>query len=305
MRMQLRTIFFMKGINFVLASSTIFVSMCLIILNTSFNSSALFAAANGDYRSKATGNWSSTSSWEFYNGTSWVAATGTPTSADGSITILSGHTVTVTVSITADQVIVDPGGSLTVFSGKNLTIANGTGDDLTVNGTVTINGTITNQASSNMELSGLAILKNGGANTFASNATININSGGRYRAEDASMTVSSGHWIVKSGGVYQHNLDAAALPVATWNSGSTCEVTGVVSTLPSGLNQIFKNFTWNCPNQTSIENLQGKLIDVNENLIFTSTGTGSVRLSQTENYTLNIGGNVYVQGGYLYATCKS
>ena len=305
MRMQARTKFNMKGIYFVLASSSIFVTLCLMILSTSFNGNALFAAANGDYRSKATGNWSATTTWEFYNGTSWVAATGTPTSADGIITIQSGHTVTVTVSISVDQVTVDPGGALSVFSGKNLTIANGTGDDLTVNGTVTINGTLTNQGSTNMELSGLTILKNGGANTFASNATINVNSGGRYRAEDASMTVSSGHWIVKSGGVYQHNLNAATLPVAAWNSGSTCEVSGVVSTLPSGLNQAFANFIWDCPSQTSIENLQGKLIDVNENLTLLSTGTGSVRLSQTENYTLNIGGNLYVQGGYFYATCKS
>src|SRR5437016_4723161 len=43
------------------------------------------AAVAGDYRSKVTGNWSSTSTWEKYNGSSWVAATATPSNADGVI----------------------------------------------------------------------------------------------------------------------------------------------------------------------------------------------------------------------------
>src|SRR6185369_263660 len=49
------------------------------------------AIASGDYRTMATGNWNSISTWEKYNGTSWVAAVATPTSADGTITILNGH----------------------------------------------------------------------------------------------------------------------------------------------------------------------------------------------------------------------
>lgn len=305
MKMQSRVRLNMKGIYFVLTSSVIFVSLCFFILIFFINSGYIFASTSGDYRSKATGNWNATSTWEYYNGASWVAAASTPTSSDGIITIQNGHTVTVTASVTVDQLTLDAGGALTIFSGKNLTIAAGTGNDLTVNGDLTISGTLTNQASSHMELSGLAILKNGGANNFASNATININNGGRYRAEDATMTVSSGHWTVQSGGVYQHNLDGAALPVATWIAGSTCEVTGVVSTQPSGLNQIFENFTWNCPSQTSIENLTGKLIDIDGDFTFVSTGTGSVRLSQPENYTLNILGNFYYQGGTMYATTKS
>ena len=289
----------------IIASSCLCFFISLFFIFYIIETKNVSAVSLGDYRSKATGNWSTTSTWEYYNGTSWVAATGTPTSTDGIITIQSGHTVTVTVNVTVDQVIVDPGGGLTVFSGKNLTIANGTGDDLTVNGTVTINGTLTNQASTNMEVGGLAILKNGGANNYAGNATININNGGRYRAEDASMTVSANHWIVKSGGVYQHNLNGAALPVANWMPGSTCEVTGVVSTQPSGLTQPFENFTWNCSSQTSIENLQGKLTTINGDFTFVSTGTGSVRLSQPENYTLAIGGNFNFQGGNLFATTKS
>ena len=38
-----------------------------------------FAQVSGDYRSNvASGNWNATSSWQTFNGTSWVAASSTP-----------------------------------------------------------------------------------------------------------------------------------------------------------------------------------------------------------------------------------
>jgi hypothetical protein len=63
----------------------------------------LMAQVTGDYRSKATGNWSSSSTWQIYNGSSWVNATSYPgqNSNVGTITIGSGNTVTLNVNITA------------------------------------------------------------------------------------------------------------------------------------------------------------------------------------------------------------
>ncbi|MBK6398443.1 MAG: hypothetical protein IPF75_09290 [Bacteroidetes bacterium] len=40
-----------------------------------------------DYRSKASGSWNATSTWQRFNGSSWVNATATPTSSDTTITI--------------------------------------------------------------------------------------------------------------------------------------------------------------------------------------------------------------------------
>src|SRR6185295_14371244 len=91
-------------------ATTSFVAIMVVGLVVFFNlsdSKKTLAATSGDYRSKATGNWNSTSTWEKYNGSGWVAATATPTNADGAITIRSGHTVTVTASVTTDQVTVD------------------------------------------------------------------------------------------------------------------------------------------------------------------------------------------------------
>ena len=39
------------------------------------------ASASGDYSTAASGNWNSTATWQKYNGTSWIAAVATPTSA--------------------------------------------------------------------------------------------------------------------------------------------------------------------------------------------------------------------------------
>src|SRR5258708_1628965 len=90
-----------------------------------------FAQAAGDYRSKATGNWNATATWERFDGTSWVAAVATPTSADGAITIRSGHIVTISATVTYDQVTVDAGGQVTVAAKHQPNLAYGAGDEMT------------------------------------------------------------------------------------------------------------------------------------------------------------------------------
>src|SRR5689334_20922386 len=64
----------------------------LVIFNLTGRKHAA-AAANGDYRSVGTGNWSSITTWEKYNGTTWLPAITAPSSTDGVITIQNGHTV--------------------------------------------------------------------------------------------------------------------------------------------------------------------------------------------------------------------
>ncbi|MDP3147781.1 MAG: T9SS type A sorting domain-containing protein [Ignavibacteria bacterium] len=109
----------------------------------SFN---LFAQSVGDYRTPiagTTGNWNEPTRWEMYTaGLVWVEAGSSPTSANGLITIGSGGNITITSGITVDQVVVASGGTLTVNSGVSLYIANGDGDDLTVNGTFALAGNL-------------------------------------------------------------------------------------------------------------------------------------------------------------------
>ncbi len=132
------------------------------------------------FRSATTGNWNSNSTWETsVDGTTWAAATYTPTSSEGTITIQNGHNVTVNASVTADELTVASTGTLTVASTQTLTIANGTGTDLTVNGTLNNLGTIT-QSSSTMSVgtAGTYIhAVNGGTiptATWSSGSTLNV-----------------------------------------------------------------------------------------------------------------------------------
>ena len=61
------------------------------------------AQVTGDYRSKASGNWGSSSTWQIYNGIAWVNATSYPgqNSNVGTVTIGSGNTVSLNVNITS------------------------------------------------------------------------------------------------------------------------------------------------------------------------------------------------------------
>ncbi|MEA2176425.1 MAG: hypothetical protein QOD00_4017, partial [Blastocatellia bacterium] len=70
------------------------------------------------FRSAATGTWNSNATWEMStDGTTWVAATQTPTSANDTITVRSPHVVTVAASVDADQLTVDGGGKISVNNG--------------------------------------------------------------------------------------------------------------------------------------------------------------------------------------------
>ena len=97
----------------------------------------------GDYRTAGNVTFSAATNWQTFDGSIWVAAVSAPTNANGVITIQTGHTATVSAAATLDQVVVASGGILTVSSGQTLSIANGTGTDLSISGTVNNSGIIT------------------------------------------------------------------------------------------------------------------------------------------------------------------
>jgi len=95
-----------------------------------------FSQATGDYRTAATGNWNAPATWQRYDGSVWQSNPVAPTFNDGVITVRNTHTVTITAAITADQIVVETGGTLTMnVNNANLTLNDGTGTDLTIDGT--------------------------------------------------------------------------------------------------------------------------------------------------------------------------
>ncbi len=95
------------------------------------------------FRTRQSGNWNDVISWE----TSPVAdfasgvvspSTTTPDFTSNTITVQSGHTITVAANVAADQIIVNSGGAIVVNNGSILSINDGVGFDITVNGSVTV-----------------------------------------------------------------------------------------------------------------------------------------------------------------------
>jgi hypothetical protein len=195
---------------------------------------------NVQYRSTTSGNWNSTSTWEVSDdgGSNWSSATSTPTDADGAITIRNGHTVTVTESVSADQLTVASGANLTVSGGQTLTIADGIGTDLTVNGTLEVAGTIAGSGSISVSGSGSTVqIDQGGwpgnTNTYtydASGRLVFNNSSGSYGVNsDATWWPSSNGpqtVVVQNGGGMTLNV---ARTVGTLFQVGNGTATGVVT----------------------------------------------------------------------------
>ena len=219
-----------------------------------------WAQATGDYRSVASGNWNATATWERFNGTTWVPAVATPTSADGVITVRSPNTVTVTAAVTVDQVVVDAGGQITQ-NAITVTIANSAvaGTDLIVNGTY----------------------RNAGTMTINASATVAFGAGGKYQHNFTTTpgTIPNATWDLAS---------TCEIVGYTMNNNA-----------PGNIGQSFGNFTWNCPGQTSNLSLAGGLTTVGGDMTVTATNTGQLRLTGATALALTIAGNYSQAGGTL------
>ena len=169
--------------------------------------------------------------------------------------------------------------TITLQSGFAVTVtANTNADQLVINagGVLAINGGVT-----------FTLHKRGGTDLAISGALIN------------SGTLAQGAAIatVTSTGLYMHNTNNAANLVATWDPNSTCQFTGVTTTLPANLNQAFGNVQWNNASQTATLNIAGVLTTVAGNFTMTSTGTGELDLAATQSQTTTIGGSYSQTGG--------
>ncbi|MFH1194391.1 MAG: T9SS type A sorting domain-containing protein [bacterium] len=217
-----------------------------------------------------TGDWNVLTNWERFNGTAWEAASDFPTNANGSIIIQNGHTITVTTDVSIDQATIQSGGKVIVNFGTTLTIADGEENDLQVSGTLT----------------------NQGNTSGSGNGTI----------------TPTGTLIFGDGGIYEHIMayeSAGTIPAATWNTGSTCKVSGYLlgfMNVPSGMDQSFYNFEWNASlDEGGSSYANGSLTTVNGNLTVHQSGhafTNAFVLSTDTDVTLNIGGNLIIQGEF-------
>jgi len=281
-----------------------------------------FATNTGDYQSSGNVTFTSKKNWQVYSGTKWVNATTVPSLASGTVTTINDYAVidadinidgTLIINTTAntkDSPNITVGGNFTinsagglylignlsVLSGGTMTISgqfNHTSGILNIAGNYLISPTGQNYCYGTTNiLSGGTIINN---NIFQTNSTLNIT--GTLQTSGTSFYLN-GTNVVNSTGVVIFNQDGStgSIPIATWNTGSTLNITGITSNRPQNLNQSFYNLTWNCNSQSADINFYDVLTTVKGDLTFSNTNSKNLTLFNWSSNTLTIGGNLIVSG---------
>lgn len=119
----------------------------------------------GDYRSNGSGEWTTASTWQVYNGTTWVTATTYPGQNAGTydVTIQSGHTVSLSSAITTASM-----------------------GNIIINGNLELHGTTSSQIAFSLNTTAIIVTQGLGVITFfnkvqlilPSNAYIQVNTAG-------------------------------------------------------------------------------------------------------------------------------
>lgn len=267
-----------------------------------------------------------TYTWNLAGNGSWATAgnwtpTRTTPATNDILVINNGGTKIITdvTTETIGRLIVGGNTSITLSSSstaRTLTISNtGTGLDIQTGSTLSLTGT--NGASRT-----LTIIFSGSGNTNTIAGTLNITDGGNpsfinftnsstsvtgnlsINAATCGITSTAANLTIASGGRYTHAINGGTIPTATWNTASTCNITGITTTSPSGLTQSFGNFTWDCAGHSTLINLNSLLTTINGNFTLRNAGqfnSGNGRtqnglaLSSSTNVTLNVGGNFSIE----------
>ena len=226
-------------------------------------SAGLTAQTLGDFRSKVTGDWNSLGTWFYWNGSGWVDAFATPTDLSGVITIMPGHVVTVIDNRSADQLIVSSGGTLTLSSGT-LTVPDGAGIDLDVNGSLNLSG-------GSISTTG-ALRLNGGALNWNAGT---IGGGG-------SLTIASG--TVTQNTPWTNNSIALVVDFGTWNT-----TLGNGTTIAPG-----GTLTWN---SGTIAGPGGFTVDAAATITLTTGNNKTLNSTLTNSGTINWGAGTWIGTG--------
>lgn len=122
---------------------------------------------------------------------------------------------------------------------------------------------------------------------------------GELEASGPVVLDGDGTMTVADGGTYTHNYDGGDVPDATWETGSTVAVTGVIGSKPGGLDQAFHNVTWNSDEQVSNFNLGWDDYTLAGDFTVLSTGGNQLRLTSANTdapRVITIEGNIVVNG---------
>jgi len=206
--------------------------------STSIDASNLLRPA---YVSKATGNWSDSTSWQYFNGSTsaWEDAVLTPDYYDDSVYVSNGDVITIDEDVSIDQTTVNTGAKLIIDDGVTATLQDGSGTDLDVWSTLEKRGSLTR----------------------SSGAEIKVENGATYQHNTAA-NVSTATWETGS-----------TCEIIGVGTGTSFLELGNVG-------QSFYNFTWNSSSQNRNVGLQG-LTTVLGDFVMSQSNDKDVRLVTT------------------------
>src|SRR4030095_50016 len=175
--------------------------------------------------------------------------------------------------------------AININAGASLTIGNNLDVTLIENSFAAIDGVLI--VATNRQY----ITNAGGLTRTAVSGSI-INNGGKIVSEKTKLEFTDGS-------IYQHAMNGGAIPTATWAKNSTCNITGIVTNVPAGQDQVFGNYKWDCPNQTvAITGVNSLPSVITGNLVINSVGAGTdqtVYLQLPEK--VSVGANFLLQSG--------
>jgi hypothetical protein len=285
----------------------------------------------------AMSGWSQTRSWVGGSGdwndiTKW-SPIGVPTEDDVLEFSIASGTISNVPSITFKGII---------FSGCDIILNGAAGSTKTL-----IIGSPSPDASININADASVTIGNNlnielAKNSLASiDGTLIVATNRQYhtKAEGTTKTVVNGR-IINNGGIivsgnnmleftdgslYEHAMNEGEIPVATWSKYSNCNITGVVTGAPAGLNQKFGNYIWDCQQQTSaISSVNAIPTVITGNLVINNMSAatdpaiylqlpekvdvggsfilnGGVCVSRGTTASINLSGNFIMTGGILKA----
>jgi hypothetical protein len=305
--------------------------MKFILLNSSRFLTITFTLALlalGQRAHAVTKTWNGGASGSWNDANSWSPA-GVPGTSDD-VVFGAGTAV---VSFSADGAVrsltLNNGADVTFFpvdgnSDRRLELTGATAAELIVNSgcTLTLDGFAGNTSSGFT----LEFPNGGAAETADILGTLNINgsgSGGGFETDGNTVTFGPAS-------AYNHNRSAGSIPIATFNTTSTVTVTGFIDNVAGAvenLDQGFGNFTWNCPSQIghaqlkcntnksrfsssgtfTVNNTGTKtlrttngdgLLSLND-LVITDSSSLVLRSNTTKTITMDVSGNITLNGGEL------
>jgi hypothetical protein len=250
-----------------------------------------------------------TYTWIGPNNGSWATATNwsptrTPVATTDILQFTSGQTLTVTgvPSQTIRGLFITNGSRITLSSSASttLTINNGTGTDMVVDGnssltltSTTTQSRITLAASATAEINGELILGNLGNINLASSGVLFSVNGKLTNINGSFSSTTAAKMRFGPGSEYNHARNGSSLPVATWNATSTVRFTAITSSTVGSTNQNFGNVIFQSPAQTV--NMSFAPLSISGNLII-DNGNSTGQIRQTVN-NIPIGGDFQISGG--------